>query len=71
MRNIVQERSYATGILATGRLDLDHIGPQVGHQLPTELPSLVGQLQHAQSRQGSVGGFAGPCVVFGRLSGPG
>jgi hypothetical protein len=40
---VVEKRPYPAGVLPTRRLNLEHIRPQVGHQLATELALLVSQ----------------------------
>jgi hypothetical protein len=46
MRYVVEKRPYQAGVLPTWRLDLDDIGPQIGHQLATELALLVSQFEN-------------------------
>jgi hypothetical protein len=46
MRYVFEKRSHQAGMLPTGRLNFDHIRPQVGHELATELALLVSQFEY-------------------------
>ena len=52
MGHVVQEWADAPGVLSAGRLDLDDIGPQVGHHLAAPLALLVGQFEDSEPGQG-------------------
>ena len=51
MGNIVEKRPDATAAFATGRFDLDHIGPEVAEQLAAELARFIRKLQDSQACQ--------------------
>jgi hypothetical protein len=50
---VVEEWSDATGGLAAGGLNLDHIGPEIAQKLAAELALLIGEFQHSLADQRS------------------
>ena len=64
VRDVVEEWPNATGGLATWRLDLDHVGPEIAEKLAAELTFLIGEFQNSQASQRTrlVLGFRHCCI---------
>jgi hypothetical protein len=48
MRPVLREGSEMAGRIAAGRLDLDHVGAEVGQQPPGQRALEIGQIEDAQ-----------------------
>jgi hypothetical protein len=49
--NVIEEWPDMAVRLATGRLDLDHVGPEIAEKLAAELALLIGEFQNPQPCQ--------------------
>ena len=63
MGGVLQERPHGPGVVPAGRLYLDDLGAQVGHELAAEVALLVGQLQDSNTRHGAGEGWVGQWAI--------